>query len=494
MRFDTTARGYRQVTLLLALAGLLSLVLADLGIHTVSPGDELRRLGTGLLTPDFLATGGLMAALANTVAFAFQGVALGVCAGALLATVWHWRPVRLFSAIIRAVHELFWGLLIIQLFGLSTLTGVLAIAIPYAGIFAKVFGEFLEESDSRPQTALTPGADALSRLLFARAPLIWDHMRRYTAYRLECAIRASAILGFIGLPTLGFHLETAFRQGQYSAGAALLYLLLLLILTMRWWLRPVLLPVYLLAALIWSPPVAPWRPDAWQFFLSDIVPAPLREGGTGNVTPWLHDLLSTQVLPGLGETLLVGCAALLVTGLLGMLLAPLVSPFFGNRLSRAGAHGLLVTLRSLPEFLLAFVLLLCLGPSMLPGILALALHTGAIVAHLNGHFSGALTLRADRPRGIDGYFWDVLPRLYPTFLAFLLYRWEIIMRETAVLGILGIHTLGFYVDSAFAEFRLDRALLLIIAGVCLNLAVDGMSRRLRAAVRLSSSIRETAHA
>jgi len=88
----------------------------------------------------------------------------------------------------------------------------------------------------------------------------------------------------------------------------------------------------------------------------------------------------------------------------------------------------------------------------------------------------------------------VLPRLYPTFLAFLLYRWEIIMRETAVLGILGIHTLGFYVDSAFAEFRLDRALLLILAGVCLNLAVDGVSRRLRAAVRLSSSIRETAHA
>lgn len=494
MGFNTTARGYRQITLLLALAGLLSLLLADLGIHTVSPGAELRRLGAGLLAPDFLATADIPAAIGLTLAFAFQGVALGVTAGAMLAAAWHWRWVRGFSAVIRAVHELFWGLLIIQLFGLSTLTGVLAIGIPYAGIFAKVFGEFLEESDGRAEAALAPGADALSRLLFTRVPLIWRQVRNYTGYRLECAIRASAILGFIGLPTLGFHLETAFRQGHYSAGAALLYILLLLIFSMRWWLRPALVPFYLIGAVLLSPPTAPWRPASWQFFLGDILPAPLRDGGSGELLPWLNQLLASQVLPGLWQTLLVGCAALLVTGLIGLLLAPLVSPLFGNRASRLGADAILVTLRSLPEFLLAFILLLCLGPSMLPGILALALHTGAIVAHLNGRFTRTLTLRADRPRGINGYFWEVLPRMYPTFLAFLLYRWEIIMRETAVLGILGIHTLGFYVDSAFAEFRLDRALLLIAAGVCLNLGVDAISRRLRASVRLSPSLRGTANA
>ena len=59
----------------------------------------------------------------------------------------------------------------------------------------------------------------LGRFFYARLPLIWASCKAYTGYRLECALRASAILGFIGLPTLGFHLETAFREGHYGEGA-----------------------------------------------------------------------------------------------------------------------------------------------------------------------------------------------------------------------------------------------------------------------------------
>jgi phosphonate transport system permease protein len=146
----------------------------------------------------------------------------------------------------------------------------------------------------------------------------------------------------------------------------------------------------------------------------------------------------------------------------------------------------LVVLRTTPEFFLAFVFLIMLGPSMLPGILALGLHTGAIIAHLTARFSEGLPLRDDSPRGLNRYAFEVLPRLYPNFLAFLLYRWEIIMRETAVLGILGIHTLGFYIDSSVAEFRFDRTLVLILATVGLNLGVDGFSRWLRGRLRLST--------
>jgi len=142
--------------------------------------------------------------------------------------------------------------------------------------------------------------------------------------------------------------------------------------------------------------------------------------------------------------------------------------------------------RSIPEFLLAFVFLILLGPSMLPGILALALHTGGVVAHLTGRFTAPLRLRADSARGLNRYAYEVLPRVYPNFLAFLLYRWEIIMRETAVLGILGIHTLGFYIDTDIDIFRFDRTLLLILATVVLNLCVDGLSRWLRGRLHLSA--------
>lgn len=485
----TTAAGWRRASGGLLLAGLLAFAVADLAITRGAPGAELARMAGGFLRPDFLATGALWSALANTLAFAFQGVALGVVAGFLLALGWHRRPVRTLAASVRAVHELFWGLLLMQVLGLSSLTGVLAIALPYAGIFAKVFGEFLEEADPAPAAALAADRRRLGRFFFARLPLVWADIKAYTAYRLECALRASAILGFIGLPTLGFHLETAFREGHYDAGAALLYLLFALILTLRVWLRGPLIPVYLLAALYWAPPVSQgnWT-TLVRFVTVDLVPAPLARGqGWPALGDWAWMLWRDQVGPGLWHTLVLGLAALLLTAVLALVLFPLRSPLFGNRATRALSHGLLVVLRTTPEFFLAFLFLILLGPSMLPGILALALHTGAIIAHLMARFSEGLRLRADSARGVNRYAYEVLPRLYPNFLALLLYRWEIIMRETAVLGILGIHTLGFYIDSSVAEFRFDRTLVLILATVCLNLAVDAFSRRLRARLRLKET-------
>ena len=46
-------------------------------------------------------------------------------------------------------------------------------------------------------------------------------------------------------------------------------------------------------------------------------------------------------------------------------------------------HGLLVVMRSTPEYLLAFILLQLWGPSMLPAVVALAIHNGGIIAHPN---------------------------------------------------------------------------------------------------------------
>ena len=62
------------------------------------------------------------------------------------------------------------------------------------------------------------------------------------------------------------------------------------------------------------------------------------------------------------------------------------------------------------------------------------------------------------------------------------------MRETAILGILGIATLGFYVDSAMADIRLDRALFLIFITALLNVGIDSLSRRIRKRLRLSRTV------
>lgn len=493
-RIDTTAAPLRRLSFWLALGALALLPLSDLAITVVDPGHVFARMLHGAVTPSFANVDGLLDALLKTLAFALQGVALAAAAGFLLSFVMHWRAVRIACAFIRAIHELFWALIFLQLFGLSPLTGLLAIAIPYAGTFARVYRELMDESDPQAAAALPHDTPRLSGLVYTRLANAWPHLLAYTAYRTECALRSSAVLGFIGLPTLGFYLESAFRTGDYSGAAALLYLFFAVIATLRWWLRKPLLPFYLLAAVIYLPPLARIDSAAIHRFLTeDIVPAPLRNGDLALAETWekfgrwLWTLVDSQIMPGAADTLLIGGVSLVVTGLIALLLFPLISPHFFRRPSRAGGHALLIALRSTPEYVLAFIGLLLVGPSALPGIVALSLHNGAIIAHLMGRWTAELRLRADASRGLDRYFFEVLPRIYRQFLAFLFYRWEIIMRETAILGILGVTTLGFYIDSAFAELRFDRALLLILASALLNIAADQLSLALRERMRLKAT-------
>ncbi len=146
---------------------------------------------------------------------------------------------------------------------------------------------------------------------------------------------------------------------------------------------------------------------------------------------------------------------------------------------------LLVTVRSTPEYMLAYVALQFLGPSMLPAILALSIHNAGIIGYLMGRHADGLTYRPDAPRGLNLYAYETVPRLYGQFLAYLLYRWEIILRESAIFGILGVATLGFYVDAAIAELRLDVAAVLILATALLAIAVDAGSRALRRSLRIA---------
>lgn len=485
---NSSATAMVRTGLLFLLAALLCLPWADLAVSTLDPWGELGRLGWGLLTPSVPSFTTLLEALANTLAFALQGVVLGAIGGFVLALFYRHTAVRTFAAFVRAIHELFWALLFVQLAGLSPLAGVLAIAIPYAGTFAKIYGELFEEVDPTAADALPRNAGRLSCFFYTVLPPAWPHMVTYTRYRLECGIRSSAVLGFIGLPTVGFHLETALKQGLYSEAAALFYALVLVIVTLHGWMRRRLLPLYVIAALVWLPPVAQvnWA-LVWQFFSVDIVPAPLRQGAGAEVLwQWLLVLGSKQIIPGLTNTLVLGLLALIATSAVTLLTFPLISRLFGNVVTRGSGHVFLVLMRSAPEYLLAFVGLLLWGPSMLPAIVALGLHNGAIIAHLVGHYSNELQLREDAVRGVNRYFFEVLPRIFRTFMAFTLYRFEILLRESAILGILGIPTLGFFIDSAFTEFRFDRAVLLLLVTALLNMLVDAIARHLRRRLQLST--------
>jgi phosphonate transport system permease protein len=472
---------WQKITLLLLLMVSVCWFFADTEVIALDPWSELGRMWQGFVHPDFFATEYLLDALWQTISFALLGITIGLLLGFPLA-LWYQHPVvAAMCAFIRAIHEIFWALIFLQIFGLSAITGILAIALPYAATFARVFADILQQAPMHTLFSLPKGTDKLSAFIYGRWMHMYPQIVDYIRYRFECALRSSAVLGFIGMPTLGFYLESAFRQGHYQQGGALLILFVLLIGSIRFWAKPIMLWLYLPLAVYFLPPIPVIDSQLiWRFISVDVLP-PMLQGqpflswfDTDNLSKlvnWSYTLISQQVFPGMVATLVLAFCALGLTHVLTLVLLP-----FNTHLMMPKVVNLI--LRSLPEYLLAFVFMMLLGPSMLPAIIALALHNSGLMVFLMSRQADSISVPLTYKPRIDQYSYLVLPAIYPHFMGLLFYRFEVIIRETAILGMLGVMTLGFYVDSNFSEIRFSGALLLLFFTAGLNVVVDYLARRL----------------
>jgi phosphonate transport system permease protein len=474
--------GYGTLSGIFVGLACIAAMFADLHISALDPWSDLRGAAAGFFPPDFSAV--ILREIVLTVAFAVTGVGLGGSVGLALSFGFaRSRGVRLFAAAMRSIHELFWALLLLQITGISPWTGVLAVAIPYSGIFAKVFSEIMEEADFAAERVLPNGVSLPSRFGFARAPIVADAFKTYTLYRLECGLRSSLILGFIGIPTIGDEIKSAFRPGSYHEAAALLLVFYLLIATRGLWARakalPILIPGSIVALVTLTEPLR-GLPIAARLanFFGAIRPAPLRTGD-GELLAWLWGIVRNQIGPGLVQTLVLTHLAAMLAAFVSLAAFPLVSERFTGHIGRVIGRGLLIVVRGTPDYMLAYLLLQLLGLSMLPAVLALGIHNGGIIAFLMGRHADTLAHRRDAPHGIDLYAYETLPRLFGQFVALVLYRYEIIVRESAILGTLSIYTLGFYVIGAMDDFKMDTALVLLAATGLLSLTIDATSRVLR---------------
>lgn len=196
-------------------------------------------------------------AVVRTVAFALAAMSLalplGIALGFVAADAW-WRPeafgggrmrhvarpmqvvIRVVIALMRSVHELLWAIVFLAAFGLNTATAAVALAIPFAGTLAKVFSEMLDEAHPGAARALhAAGASPLAVLVLGLAPRALPDMAAYAFYRFECAVRSSAVLGFFGYPTIGFHLQLAFEDLRYREVWSYLYAIAALVFAFEAW-------------------------------------------------------------------------------------------------------------------------------------------------------------------------------------------------------------------------------------------------------------------
>lgn len=138
--------------------------------------------------------------------------------------------VRWLLVLLRSVPELVWALLFVRVIGLGPTAGVLAIALTYSGMLGKVYAEILESSDAHAaDTLLANGSSRLSALLFGALPESASELVSYTVYRWECAIRGSAVMGFVGAGGLGQRMDESTRNMAGGEVATMLIVFVILV-------------------------------------------------------------------------------------------------------------------------------------------------------------------------------------------------------------------------------------------------------------------------
>ena len=141
--------------------------------------------------------------------------------------------------------------------------------------------------------------------------------------------------------------------------------------------------------------------------------------------------------------------------------------------------------RAVPELVWAMVIVFILSPGILPGAVALAVHNYGVVGRLsaevveNMDVGPARALRATGASNLQVLLYSILPQALPQFLTYLLYRWEVVIRTTVVVGFVSAGGLGREFRLSLSYFHYTDLALLIAWYLILVVAVDLFSAWLR---------------
>jgi phosphonate transport system permease protein len=153
------------------------------------------------------------------------------------------------------------------------------------------------------------------------------------------------------------------------------------------------------------------------------------------------------------------------------------------------ARGLLLVCRAVPPPVSALLLVFVFFPGPLPGALALGVYNFGILGRLMAEVVENLdphpvrALRAQGASAAQAFAYGAVPRALPRFAAYGLYRWEVTIRETVVVGLVGAGGLGTLLALQLAAFDYRGVLATVLALIALTFLVDIFSSILRRVLR-----------
>lgn len=252
--------------------------------------------------------------------------------------------------------------------------------------------------------------------------------------------------------------------------------------------------------------IAPRRPSRWRIYLVSTIATVIVVGAfwsiqiqwerladlPAEIVRYLWLMFSSPDLSKLPEALYQTWRSVemaWVGAALGIIIATPLSFIaargFGPPPVRAALRGIFAVIRAVPEIIIAIIILSVTGLTPLTGALALAV--GGIgtlgkwgYESIDGVPQGPIeAVRAAGGSVTQVIRWGVWPSASPEFLSFWLYRFEINVRASAVLGLIGVGGIGDMLTS-YTQYRQWPVVgMLLIVVVIVTMAIDATSGAIR---------------
>ncbi len=169
----------------------------------------------------------------------------------------------------------------------------------------------------------------------------------------------------------------------------------------------------------------------------------------------------------------------------GIMAANNVVPF---KMLNLIAQFILIASRSVNTLVWALLFIAIFGPGALAGTMAIAFRSIGFVGKLFGEAleevnSGPIdAIKATGASQASIFLKGYWPQVMPSFVSIALFRWDINVRESAVLGLVGAGGIGMAMDTAMNLFRWDQVavvlLTIFIVVIIAEIAVTMIRRRI----------------
>ena len=421
-----------------------------------------------------------------TIAIALISWILSMIIGVLfgiLSTDLFWKNIPNFSftgklfryilAIPRSIHEVIWGILLIQILGLNIWVAILSIVIPYAALTSRIISEQLDNFDTNTLEAIRQtGSNIMSLFITILLPKLIHILSIHGIYRLECAIRGATLLGIFGLGGIGTELYLTLRSMEFSEMWTCLWMLSLVVILIEKavkYLKSNLLYnirikgsiLVVISTLILSPVLS----LSWLYKLNFDIFSPIKYSVIN--IPSLIDIRDAfydlSILRLIITTLII---TLLASGI-AIGTPPLFVLFFPSKLSLNLQNIFWIVFRIIPTPLITIIILMFTSPNISVAALSLGItHMGAmgrllLDTILNSKKDIYQVLKCNGSSKRSAILYGIFSPISTTYLVYGSYRIDVILKETAIIGAVGGVGLGWQLKESLSSFNWAQVMIII---------------------------------